>query len=228
MVSRLNHLPLTIIDMNIGSDEKKHIARFLGFLLSGEKIAHRCSARQARLCDDVTMKRFLLKQSRQEKFHAITFQSAILWLAPKGVSKPAEKQMQQYESILTAATDNNDLFNSIVGLQVILEGMGDITLSHLDTGIRQRSIGYQKIRRAILAQEDSHHEFGVSYLKTNITPTSGSSNVANYLSLINEMLDSVQGLFDYFDEDVNQYKDEFNDILPGWIHENALGHYSNA
>lgn len=214
--------------MNIGSDEKKHIARVLSFLLRGEKIAHRCSARQARLCDDATMKRFLLNQSRQERFHAITFQSAILWLTPKGVSGPAEKQMQQYESMLIDATDNNDLFNSIVGLQVILEGMGDISLSHLDTGIRHRSIGYQKIRRAILAQEDSHHEFGVNYLKTNLTQTSNSSYVDNYLSLIDEMLDSVQCLFDYFDEDVDQYKDEFNYILPGWIHENALGHYSNA
>lgn len=214
--------------MNIGSNENKQIARFLNFLLSGEKVAHRCSARQARLCDDGAMKRFFISQSRQERFHAITFQSAILWLAPKGVSRPAQKQMQQYESLLINATDNNDLFNSIVGLQVILEGMGDVALSHVNTGIKQRGIGYQKIRRAILAQEDSHHEFGVNYLKSNSTPTSNSSHVNNYLSLINEMLDSLQCLFDYFDEDIDQYKSEFDYILPKWVHENALGHYPNA
>ncbi len=214
--------------MNIGSDEKKAVARFLNFLLSGEKIAHRCSARQAGLCEDGAMRRFLLSQSRQEKFHAITFQSAILWLSPKGVDSLAQKQMQQYESMLMEATDNNNLFSSVVGLQVILEGMGDIALSHIETGIEQRGIGYQKIRRAILAQEDSHHEFGLNYLKTNVAPESISGHVDNYLTVIDEMLDSVHGLFDYFDEDINQYKAEFDYILPNWIHENALSHYPNA
>ena len=214
--------------MNIASDEKKHIARLLNFLLSGEKVAHCCSARQASLCGDGAMKRFLVNQSRQEKFHAMTFQSAILWLAPKGVSIPAQKQMQQYESILLQATENDELLDSIVGLQVILEGMGDIVLSHFDTGIKQRDIGFQKIRRAILAQEDSHHEFGINYLNMNSKPASNSSQISNYLSLINEMLDSVQGLFDYFNEDINQYRSEFDYILPKWVHENALGHHPNA
>ncbi|VAW50874.1 hypothetical protein MNBD_GAMMA06-1787 [hydrothermal vent metagenome] len=214
--------------MNIGSDEKKQIARLLNFLLSAEKIAHSCAAKQSKLCDDKTMKHFFIKQARQEKFHALTFQSAILWLAPKGVNSPAKKQIQQYESILNDAIDNHDLLNSIIGLQVILEGMGNVALSHFNAGFKQRGNGYKKIRNVILAQEDSHYDFGLNHLKTCTSPAQHSNHSSNYLSLINDTLLSMQGLFEYFDEDADEYISEFNAILPAWIHENALYHYSNA
>lgn len=216
------------INMNIGAEEKKHIARLLSFLLCGEKVAHRCSVNQAKLCTDDQIKHFLIKQSRQERFHAVTFQSAILLLAPKGVSTPAKNQMQQYETLLNNATNNHDLYTSVVGLQVIFEGMGDVVLSHFDHGIKQRGLGFKKIRRAILSQEDSHHEFGLNYVKKNILPVAPSIHADDYLSLINEMLTSLQGLFDFFDEDSRCYVAEFNHNLPEQIHKNALGHHSNT
>ncbi len=214
--------------MNIGSDEKKQIARLLSFLLSGEKVAHSCAAKQATLCDNEKMKRFFIKQSRQEKFHAFTFQSAILWLSPKGVDNPAQKQMQQYESILTNAINNNNLFDSIIGLQVILEAMGSIAFSRFDMGFKHRGNGYKKIRHVILAQEDLHYDFGLNYLKTCTLPTKNFNHTSHYLSVINDTLLSMQGLFEFFDEDSGEYISEFNKILPPWIHENALYHHSNA
>lgn len=215
--------------MNIGHEEKTHIARYLSFLLSAEKIAFHCASRQAKLCDSSQEKRFFIRQSRQEKFHAATFQSAILWLTPKGVTAPAKKQMRHYDSILKNATENHDLFSSIIGLQVVLEGMGDIALSHFDHGIDQRDLGYQKIRRTILTQEDSHHEFGLDYLKRHPLPVTASRytdvKVDCYLSLIDDMLNSLQGLFDFFDEDADIYLAEFNHKLPGQLRYNALDHH---
>jgi hypothetical protein len=215
--------------MNIGHEEKTHIARYLSFLLSAEKIAYHCASRQVNLCDSVQEKHFLIRQSRQEKFHAATFQSAILWLTPKGVSTPAKKQLQQYDSLLMNATENNDLFSSILGLQVVLEGMGDIALSHFDHGIEQRGLGYRKLRRTILTQEDSHHDFGLHYLKQHPLPVKSrrytDDKVDCYLSLINDMLASLQGLFDFFDEDAGDYLAEFNHKLPGQLRHNDLNHH---
>jgi hypothetical protein len=212
--------------MNIGADEKKHIARLLNFFLSGEKVPHRFSPRQPKLSKHDQVKRFLIRQSRQERFHAVTFQSAILWLSPKGVCVPANKTMQQYESLLNEATDNHDLFSSVIGLQVILEGMGDIALSHFDDGMRQRGLGYQKLRRAILAQEDMHHEFGLSYFYKNTPPAVPAVQSDNYLSLVDDMLTSLQGLFDFFDEDSGSYMAEFKQSIPQQIHNNALSHHT--
>lgn len=203
--------------MNIGADEKKQVARLLNFLLSGEKVAQRCSKKQSQLTTNVHMKRFFVRQARQETFHAATFKSAILLLAPKGVQTPSMTAMRQYETLLNDAISNQNLSSSILGLQVILEGMGDIVLSHISNGIEQRGIGYRKIRQAILAQEDTHHQFGLDYFRNNGRLDSSHEQQDDYLSLIDEMLFSLQGLFDFFDEDTNTYITEFNQSLPAEI-----------
>ena len=213
--------------MNIGADEKKHIARYLKFLLCCEKIAYSCSAKQAKLCDDKQMKRFLIKQSRQEKFHAATFRSGILYLAPKGVSAPAKKHTQLYSALLDEAIANHDLSSSVIGLQVILEGMGEIALSRLDYGMQRRDVGLQKIRRAILAQEDSHHDFGLNYLHANKSLTT-SIHTEAYLTVVSDMIISLQGLFDFFEEDSQQYMAEFRHNLPEQIYKDALSHHTYA
>ena len=214
--------------MNINHDEKTQVARLLSFLLSGEKVAHRCSVKQAKICNDESKKRFLIRQSRQERFHAITFQAAILWLTPKGVNNPAKKQMQQYESVLEKSIDNKDLLNSIVGLQVILEGMGDIALLHFNHAINQRGFGYQKIRKTILAQEDSHHQFGLNHIAAHKDTTRSCADTANYLSLINDIFISFETLFDAFDKDSSDYLAQFHRNLPAWMRNDALGYHPDA
>ena len=225
MVRHQNSNPPQKIILNINRDEKTHVARLLSFLLSGERVAHCCAAKQALLCNDKAMKHFLIRQSRQERFHALTFQSAILWLAPKGVTNPAKKQMQMYESVLDESIKNKDLLSSIIGLQVILEGMGDIVLSHLNQGINQRGLGYQKIRKTILAQEDLHHDFGLRHVATHNETAKSCKYNTKYLSLINDIFISFETLFDIFDENSSDYLTQFHQNLPVWIRNDALGYY---
>lgn len=213
--------------MNIGTDEKKHIARYLKFLLYCEKMALRCSAKQAKLCDDMQMNRFLMRQSRQEKFHAMTFRSGILFLAPKGVDTPAKKHTATYSALLDEAITKHDLLSSVIGLHVILEGMGEVALSRLDFGIKQRDIGLQKLRCAILAQEDAHHKFGLEFLKKNRSSIISVQPEA-YLSVINDMLSSLQNLFEFFDEDSDRYAADFRHSMPDQIYNHALCHNTYA
>lgn len=173
------------------------------------------------------MKQFLLKQSRQEKFHAMTFQSGILFLAPKGVNAPAQKHTKIYEALLDEAIARDDLLSSVIGLQVILEGMGEIALSRLDFGMKQRDAGLHKLRRAILAQEDAHHDFGLQYLNKNQVSAS-SIQPEVYLTVINDMLSSMQNLFEFFDEDSDQYIADFRRNLPDQIYSSAISNNSYA
>ncbi len=173
------------------------------------------------------MKRFLLKQSRQEKFHAITFQSGILFLAPKGVNAPAQKHTRIYDALLDEAIKNHDLLSSVIGLQVILEGMGEIALARLDSGMKQRDAGLHKLRRAILAQEDTHHDFGLQYLNKNLLSTM-SIQPEVYLAVISDMLTSMQNLFEFFDEDSDQYIADFRLKLPDQIYKNAISNHPYA
>jgi hypothetical protein len=218
--------------MNIGSEEKIQIARLFHFLLSGEQIAHRCARMQAKLCHEKQLTTFFKRQARQEKFHAFTFQSAISWLAPKGVRCPASAHMQQYDNLLHEAHTKNDLLASVLGLQVILEGMGDIVLAQLNADIEQRDIGYRRIRRAIIKQEDTHHATGLAYLENNLQGDTISDHqrqlIDDYLSIIGNVFSTLYGLLEYFDCDADDYIEHFNRNIPYWIHRDALGHHPGA
>ena len=69
--------------MLVYPEERVPIARLLTFLEQGERLAHDCARAQAGLARDGKMRRFLLGQARQEAVHAIVFQGAITWLAPR-------------------------------------------------------------------------------------------------------------------------------------------------
>jgi hypothetical protein len=211
--------------MHIGSDEKHHLAQLLSFLLSGEHIAHRCAAEQAKLCDDKTMNHFLRKQSRQEKFHAGVFSSAIMWLTPKGSTNPARKQMQNYEQLLIRDLHSKNLLASIYGLQVILEGMADVALSRLNHGFEQRGDNYQKIRQTILMQEEAHHEFGMQFTTINGNRQDAISMSEPYLSTMHDIFIPLQPLFELFDEDSNDYLLEFYQKLPGCLVTDAVDYH---
>ena len=69
--------------MVIHPHEKIPIARLLTFLAHGEQLANECAKAQAALALDSGSRRFLLSQARQEAAHAVVFQGAIAWLAPR-------------------------------------------------------------------------------------------------------------------------------------------------
>lgn len=213
--------------MLIRQGERYYLSQFLSFLLSGEVVAHRCAAKQASLCDDSHTRKFLRRQSHQEKFHAMVFSSAILWLTPKGSSNPARVQMQRYEDLLCQSLDDHDLPSSIIGLQIILEGMADIALSRLNHAFEKRGDSFRKIRRAILQQEESHHDFGLRYTSALDPESPAFIKSEAYISQVHDMLVALQPLFDIFEEDDQSYLDEFTRKLPDVILTHAIYHNSS-
>jgi hypothetical protein len=87
--------------MVVRPDEKVPIARLLTFLEHGKRMAHDCAKAQAALAKEAGTRRFLASQARQEAMHAVVFQGAIAWLAPKHLGDaPFLPALEEYRTML--------------------------------------------------------------------------------------------------------------------------------
>lgn len=207
----------------IAKDTAFHIAKLLQFLIQGENLAKDCAKQQAELCQISVQKKFLKRQYRQEFFHAKVFGNGIKLLNCRSLGSPlGATPMQQYRELIEAALRRGDFAESILGMQIILEGLGDVTLERSNTRFLNSGTTFDRLRQIVLNQEDAHHQFGLDYFQSNYTqpaeiPEQLISRAKDYVHLTHEMLDSVQSLFEYFDVDANHYKQLMFRDLPDWI-----------
>lgn len=207
--------------MFLRPDEPMWIARLFGFLQHGEWLARDVAARQARLADTPVLRRFLTVQSRQEAFHAVVFEGAAHWLAPRGVRPPAPKPLARYHTYIELALARGDLAESLLALQVLFEGLGDTVLRAIDAGIERRGDGFAQLRRALQMQEQAHHAFGVCVLDRLLAGGNASMDRlrerANaYLGLIDGVFQDLADLFADFGENPADYRRQFHNRLPEW------------
>ena len=209
--------------MHIQPGENEQIARLLGFLIQGERLAETCATRQATIATQPGMRRFLLAQSRQEAMHAAVFENAANWLAPARKSaQPMSPAMRRYRAHLDAALCAGDLAETLLAQQVILEGLGEVVLTNIAAGIQRRNGVLQRLHRSLLRQEQTHHGFGVSQLRHMlgtglISAETLRCKAHEYLACAEAMLDEMQDQFDYFDEDAAQYKHALRAHLAGLL-----------
>jgi len=215
--------------MFILPDERHHIARMFAFLLQGEQLARDCSRRQIELFEDQAAKKFLRNQSRQEQFHSSVFKAGVGVLAPRGISGiPGQKQMSDYRRLVEEALQRGDAMESLLAMQIILEGLGDVLVKRIDAGFELRGMGIlcRRVRHLIVGQEDAHHAFGVNRFKQSFehqeVPDYLLERSQVYLGLLDELVASVSPLFIYFDESVEDYMCEFYAELPDYIYEAKL------
>ena len=108
--------------MLVSADEKVPLARLLTFLEQGERMAHDCAKAQAALAPESGQRRFLLSQARQEAAHALVFQGAIAWQAPRLLGdSPFLPALEEYRALLKAALLRKDLVETFLAEQVILD-----------------------------------------------------------------------------------------------------------
>lgn len=204
--------------------EHHQVARLFDFMLEGEQLAFDCASAQARLFDDRASQRFLRNQARQEKFHYRVFKCGIGILAPKGISgTPGKPEMQAYRRLLEEAIRRGERTETLLGMQTLLEGLGDVTLRRIGSGFDGRGLHFlcRRVRRLVSGQEDAHHSFGLRRLQSLAQDAPAAEALArrgqDYLELIDQLLVSVSGLFEFFDEDPELYRQEFVRGLPGWL-----------
>jgi hypothetical protein len=208
--------------MLIHPHEQVPIARLLTFLRHGEAIAHDCARRQARLVTDQS-RRFLSGQARQEAMHAVVFQSAIVWLAPRHLGDvPFLPALEEYRRLLDEALERRDFYETILAEQVILEGLGEAILMRIEEGLKRRQAPFGRLRRMLLGQEEAHHRFGRRLLEQAMV--SGELNqealrdrACLYLHLTDAMVLALSDLFDSIQEDASAWASDVRKFLPSWL-----------
>ena len=214
--------------MLVRPDEKVPIARLLTFLEHGERMAHDCAQAQAALASDTQSRRFLLCQARQEAAHAFVFQGAIAWLAPKHLGDaPFLPALEAYRKMLDDALARQDLLETFLGEQVILEGLGEAILTRIEEGLVKRAAPFGRLRRILLQQEEAHHGFGRRMLEGamadgHIDAGHLSRRAQDYLTLTDEMVLTLSDLFETIAEDPVVWAQDVRKFLPEWLRGEAL------
>ena len=209
--------------MLVHHDEKVPIARLLTFLEHGERLANECAEAQAELAPDSKSRRFLLSQARQEAAHGIVFQGAIAWLAPRHLGHaPFLPALEEYRTLLAEALARNDLFETFLAEQVILEGLGEAILTRIEEGLVKRAAPFGRLRRMLLQQEEAHHGFGRRMLERamaegRIDAKTLRRRAQVYLALTDQMVLTLSDLFESIAEDPTAWAQDVRKFLPEWL-----------
>lgn len=209
--------------MLVRPDERAPLSRLLQFLEHGERLAHDCARAQAALAPDAPTRRFLLVQARQEALHVAVFQNAVVWLAPRHLGDcPVLPPLERYRTLLEGAIRMGQLWETVVGEQIILEGLGEAILKRLEAGLIKRKAGFSRLRRILLRQEEAHHDFGCRVLDRAMASGQTSSDALQlrakeYLALTDTMVATLSDLFVSIDEDASAYASDAKRSLPAWL-----------
>lgn len=214
--------------MLVSHNEKVPIARLLTFLEHGERMAHDCANAQAALAEDSGARRFLLSQAKQEAMHALVFQGAIVWLAPKHLGdSPFLPALEEYRVILRDALNRRDLLETLLAEQVILEGLGEAILTRIEHGLLKRGAPFWRLRRVLLQQEAAHHGFGRRTLEQAMADGQVGAialryRSERYLALTDQMVLAVSDLFESIAEDPAAWAQDVRNFLPEWLREEQI------
>lgn len=209
--------------MLVRPDEKVPIARLLTFLDHGERMANECAKAQAALATDAKARRFLFSQARQEAAHAMVFQGAIAWLAPRHLGDaPFLPALEEYRVMLHDALGRKDLLETLLAEQVILEGLGEAILTRIEDGLVKRGAPFGRVRRVLLHQEEAHHGFGCRMLEWAMAEGRTDTDTLrrraqDYLALTDQMVLTLCDLFESIDEDPSAWAGDVRKFLPEWL-----------
>jgi len=209
-------------------DEKVPIARLLAFLEHGERMANECAKAQAALAPDFWSRRFLLSQARQEAAHALVFQGAIAWLAPRHLGDaPFLPALEEYRKLLGDALARQDLLETFLAEQVILEGLGEAILTRIEEGLAKRAAPFGRLRRVLLQQEEAHHGFGRRMLERAMAEGRIDAEMLclraqDYLALTDQMVLTLSDLFESIAEDPTAWANDVRKFLPEWLSQEPM------
>lgn len=196
-------------------------ARLFAALEYGEKLAHDCAVQQRRLIGDRRSRRFLQVQALQETAHAALFRKAADWLAPNKHYSPPPA-MLEFGIRLQNALARNDLTESLVASQIVLEGLGEQILIRLNHGMDQHGIGFRRQRSLLLRQEQGHYAFGLRTLEQRLQfehcrVEHVQQHACDYLSQIQRITAEMSDVFTVLDEDADEYYHGLIAALPPWL-----------
>ena len=202
-------------------EERRQISRLFTSLEYGEQLAYACAKQQHSVMHDVKSRRFLRAQAHQEYTHAAFFRTAVRCLTPKH-QQHIPNGLKRFGERLHQAIVSNDLTDSLVGSQIVLEGFGEQILLRLNRGMDNRNIGFQRQRAILLRQEQSHFAFGMRILQRQINQEQTTVErvhalTEDYLQQVQQIIREMEGIFTVLDENAEEYTAGLIDSIPPWM-----------
>lgn len=194
------------------------LARLLHVLHSGEQLAAQVAAQQSRLAPAAWMQRALGVQALQEHGHAAMACSALVLI---GRQPRAWDVMLPLRERLARDMNAANLANSLLGLQGVVEHLGETLLDAL--GAHQHPAGFvlHALRTKVLAQERGHTQLGARCLQTLDASPHRFEAIAEYRALGKATALSVATLLDDARLDANVFWTQVDARLSHW-QESAL------
>ena len=72
--------------------------------------------------------------------------------------------LDTYRRHLAHDLERGHLVSTIIGLQIVLEGLGALTLAHINLALSRYGARFAPYKRLLEQQEDTHHAFGCRWL----------------------------------------------------------------
>ena len=206
----------------IGRDRRAALGRLGCITAAGEALAAECAAVQVALAPSQRAARFLALQSRQERMHARVFRAVAVLMAGGRSDDDLAKLFEPVRHRLAKELEAGRFAESLVGMQVVVEAMGAVTLGELDAALRARGEAFAPLRRQILLQESSHHASGVRWLERLLVsgraaPRAVARAGEGYVAAIEGVIDRCAYLAADLDRQPESVRVAFRAALPPWL-----------
>jgi hypothetical protein len=175
------------------------IHQLLDVARAGEELAHDVALRLVTRVADPADAAFLMRQAGQEHGHARVFAAAAAMLGRRP-GREGDKLMRPFRRALESDLDSGRIDASVVGLHLVLEALGSEVVGRINLDLHGLGRAFAPVRRALLAQEDAHHRFGIRYVaRTLLADPDRRPEIAaaatQYVALARELLDDCDALF---------------------------------
>jgi GNAT superfamily N-acetyltransferase len=124
--------------------------------------------------------------------------------------------------MLDDALARQDLLETLLAEQVILEGLGEAILTPIEEELAKRAAPFGRLRRILLRQEEAHHGFGRRMLERamaegRIDAATLRLRAQESLLLTDRMVLTLGDLFESIAEDAAAWANDARKFLPEWL-----------
>ena len=175
------------------------IHQLLDVARAGEVLAHDVALRLVTRVADPADAGFLMRQAGQERGHARVFAAAGAMLG-RCPGRDGDKLMRPFRRALEADLDTGRVDAAVVGLHLVLEALGSEVVGRINLDLHGLGRAFAPVRRALLAQEDAHHVFGIRYIARSLRTDPQrrpaiDAAATQYVALARTLLEDCDALF---------------------------------
>ncbi len=205
-------------------NKTRQLARLMEVLHQGETLAAATAARQSRLAPVPWMRHALQVQAAQERNHAALARVAAHLTGASPVLTGTPDVVAALRQRLDHDLATGDLACSLLGLQGVVEHMGEVLLEQLGNQVHPAGAVLHALRRKVLAQEHGHVQLGARCLQTLGHSTATISALDCYRTLGRHAAMQVTELLDDARLDAGAYWRRIETRLDDWHRRACLPH----